>query len=88
MGWGERYVLHPGRFGVRVLPPGSQPEEGPPVMRSLPSREGGWEGDGRERDKAGGVWRAGGLQHPVRLRDLPLVFNPSHSERGELTLFS
>lgn len=50
MGWGERYVLDPGGFGVRVLPPGLQPEEGPPVMRSLPSREGGvgrgWKGEG------------------------------------------
>lgn len=51
MGWGERYVLHPGRFGVKVLlPPGLQPEEGPPVMRSLPSRERGagrgWKGEG------------------------------------------
>lgn len=50
MGWGERYVLHLGRFGVKVLPPGSQPEEDSPVMRSLPSRERGvgrgWKGEG------------------------------------------
>lgn len=29
MGWGKRYMLHPSSFGVKVLPLGLQPGEGP-----------------------------------------------------------
>lgn len=51
IGWGRRYMLHPSSFWVKLLDPGLQPGEGPPLMGNL--LRGVWEGDGERRDEAG-----------------------------------
>ena len=82
MGWGKRYMLHPSSFGVKVLPSGfTAPGSSPGNKEPEEPRAGcgkGMEGRGIRLEKGG---RAGGLQHPARLQDLPLVFNPFYSTR-------
>lgn len=84
MGWGKRYMLHPSRFGVKGLPPGLQPGERSFGKEKPQEKKRGGCGKGMEGrriklEKGGGGGRAGGLQHPARLQDLPLVFNHFYS---------
>lgn len=85
MGWGERCVLHPGRFGVKVLPPGLQPEQG--NEKPAEQRRRGGKGMEGTRIKLEVCGELGDFSILSDFGTCPLFLTLLTPKRGELTLF-